>query len=352
MVRAGRMVLCAVLGGMLFAASVSGQSADQDPASVDSYWLGPYFAGLRVTEEHDDPVPEVIYGDCTLPEGEGGCSWPARIETLTTCVLNPIAHETSFAPVSLLRGGGLRTEDEWVYVGTGNRTFLVDTREPELLSAALREARRRSQTAPEPLPPPVYPTTVLRELKRVTAAAERLHGVRAIARETELSPEQVRYRLARRRTARAGGARRRAGPDDVDCEGEAAGPAGRPRPPVPHPNGRKKRDDGGRAAQAGQPRARPHRLRGLLVELVFGTEESPAKPGPPVSIGSAPSSGTRIVLRHRSRPRGRAAKLACPLKGVGGRNAAVPAAWSKSKAEAGPRTRVSRQISIPSRFSS
>jgi hypothetical protein len=195
MVRRVRLVLLAVLGGLLFAASASGQSADQKRAALDPYWFGPYFAGFRVTEERDFPVPETVYGDCQLPEGEGGCEWPARIETSTTCALNPISHETSFAPVSLLRGGGLRTEDEWVYVGSGHRTFTVDTREPELLSAALREARRRSQPAPEPLPPPVYPMTVLRELKRVTAAAERVRGVKAIARETELSPDQVRYRL-------------------------------------------------------------------------------------------------------------------------------------------------------------
>jgi len=194
MVRAGRIVLLAALGAMLFTAPASGQRTDQERASVDPYWLGPYFAGLPVSEE-DFTRSETIYGDCTPPEGEGGCSWPATIGTSTTCALNPIAHETSFAPVSLVRGGGLRTEDEWVYVGTGDRTFTVDTREPELMSAALREARRRSQPAPEPLPPPVYPRTVLRELKRVTAAAERLRGVKAIARETELDPEQVRYRL-------------------------------------------------------------------------------------------------------------------------------------------------------------
>jgi hypothetical protein len=87
------------------------------------------------------------------------------------------------------------TEEGWVYVGTGDRTFTVETREPELMSAALREARRSSQPAPEPLPPPVYPMTVLRELKRVTAAAGHLHGIKAIARATELNPEQVRYRL-------------------------------------------------------------------------------------------------------------------------------------------------------------
>lgn len=194
MVRAGQIVLLAVLGAMLFATSAGGRSADQKRASVDPYWLGPYFAGLQVSEV-DLTRSEINYGDCKLPEGEGGCSWPAVIKTSTTCALNPIAHETFFAPVSLLRGGGLRTEDEWVYVGSGYRTFTVDTREPELMSAALREARRRSQPAPEPLPPPVYPRTVLRELKRVTAAAKRLRGVKAIAKATELSPEQVRYRL-------------------------------------------------------------------------------------------------------------------------------------------------------------
>jgi hypothetical protein len=194
MVRAERIVLLAVLGAMLFGAPASGQGAGQKRASVDPYWLGPFFAGLPVSEESLFPVPEFTYGEC-IPEGESGCPWPARVETSTTCAVNPIAHETYFAPVSLLRGGGLMTEDEWAYVGTGDRTFTVETGEPELRSAALREARRRSQPAPEPLPPPVYPITVLRELKRVTAAAERLRGVKAIARETELSPEQVRYRL-------------------------------------------------------------------------------------------------------------------------------------------------------------
>lgn len=189
------MAFLAVLGAMLFAASASGESADEKRAWDDPFWLGPYFAGVRMSEESDRTGPEFIYGDCTTPEGESACSWPARIETSTTCALNPIAHETYFAPVSLVRGGGLRTEDEWVYVSTGYRTFTVDTSEPELMGAALREARRRSQPAPEPLPPPVYPTTVLRELKRVTAAAERLRGIKAIARETELDPEQVRYRL-------------------------------------------------------------------------------------------------------------------------------------------------------------
>lgn len=196
MVRVGRILILAMLGAMLFAASVSGKSADQKRVSADPYWLGPYFAGLQMSKGSHGDIPEFIYGDCKLPEGEGGCSYPARIETSTTCARNPIADEVPESPVSLLRGGGLMTgELGQVSVSTGGRTFTIQTSEPELMGAALREVRRHSQPAPEPLPPPVYPTAVLRELKRVTATAEKLRRVRAIARETELDPEQVRYRL-------------------------------------------------------------------------------------------------------------------------------------------------------------
>jgi hypothetical protein len=197
-IRTASIVFLAGLAAMLGAASAGGQTADQKRASVDPYWLGPAFAGLQVSEETNATGPEVIYGDCVLPEGEGACSWPARIETSTTCALNPIAYGSVSSQVSLLRGGGLVTANSEigrVYVSTGNRTFTVETREPELIGAALREARRRSQPAPEPLAPPVFPPTVLRELKRVTAAAERLHGIEAIAHATELTPREVRFRL-------------------------------------------------------------------------------------------------------------------------------------------------------------
>jgi hypothetical protein len=200
MIWARRIVLMAALGAsaLLPVASADGQTADQKRASVDPYWLGPSFAGLQVTEERDETDPEIIYGDCKLPEGEGGCSWPAVIQTSTTCALNPIAYGAVTSSVSLLRGGGLVTRNDEigrVYVSTGNRTFTLQTREPALMATALNEARRRSQPAPEPLPPPIFPTTVLRELKRVTAAAERLLGVKAIARATELTPDEVRFRL-------------------------------------------------------------------------------------------------------------------------------------------------------------
>src|ERR1700710_2131825 len=57
MVRAGRIVLFAMLGAMLLGASASGQSADQKRASVDPYWLRPFFSGVPVSRGRDNSRP-------------------------------------------------------------------------------------------------------------------------------------------------------------------------------------------------------------------------------------------------------------------------------------------------------
>ena len=182
---------------MLLVSSAGGRSGSGDEASKDPYWLGPYFAGMRVTHEETFRGASISYGDCEFPEGEGGCSLPAQVQTTTSCARNPIAIDSLPFRVYLLRGGGLAVAygATAVDVGTGNRTVTVFTNELELMSAALRDIRRRSQPSPQPLPPPSYPIAVLRELKRVTAAADRLHRVGAIARATGLSPVEVRVRL-------------------------------------------------------------------------------------------------------------------------------------------------------------
>jgi hypothetical protein len=195
--RAGQIVLLVALLAMLLVSSADGRSDGESQASTDPYWLGPYFAGMRVTNEETFSGASIFYGDCELPEGEGGCSPPAQVQTSTSCARNPIAIDRLPYRIYPLRGGGLAAayEATGVDVVTGNRTVTIYTNELELMSAALREVRRRSQPSPQPLPPPVYPMTVLRELKRVTAAADRLHGVKAISRAIELSPPEVRVRL-------------------------------------------------------------------------------------------------------------------------------------------------------------
>jgi hypothetical protein len=191
--RAGQIAVLAALLVALFAGTAVGNSADEKQAAKDPYWLGRYFAGMRLDPGHGT----AFYGDCELPEGEGGCSVPAQVQTSTTCARNPIAIDRLPEKVWLLRGGGLAVQYEptGVDVGTGNRTATIYTNELQLMSAALREVRRRSQPSPRTLPPPVYPKVVLGELKRVTAAAARLHGVKAVAKATELTPAEVRVRL-------------------------------------------------------------------------------------------------------------------------------------------------------------
>jgi hypothetical protein len=194
--RAGLIVLLAVSLVVLLAGTAVGRRGG-DPASKDPFWLGSYFAGLRFDQEGFARGGSISYGDCELPEGEGGCAPPVEVQTQTSCARNPIAIDRLPERVWQLRGGGLAVayEPTGVDIGTGNRTVTVYTTEPQLMSAALRDVRRRSQSSPLTLPPPVYPKVVLGELKRVTAAAARLGNVKAIAKATELTPAEVRVRL-------------------------------------------------------------------------------------------------------------------------------------------------------------
>lgn len=183
------VALCA----LVLAAPAGGQESGRLDES-ETYWLGPYFAGLRLTETR---YQTFTYGECEFPEGEGGCQSPVRVGNATSCTRNPIGSEGSVREVFLVRGGGLAAAygSGAIDVGTGRQTVSVRASEPEVLGAALREVRRRSEAGPEPLAPPVYPLPVLRELKRVTVAENRLDGIAAIAEATGLQPDEVRMRL-------------------------------------------------------------------------------------------------------------------------------------------------------------
>jgi hypothetical protein len=189
----GRIAFLVALCTLLLAASACGQEGGALGKS-EMYWLGPSFAGLRLT---DTRYQSFAYGECEPPEGEGGCSAPVRVANATSCNRNPIAVDAVARNAFLVRGGGLAVEygPGAVDVGTGRQTVNLRASEPEVIGAALREVRRRSEAGPEPLAPPVYPLPVLRELKRATAAAERFDDVAAIAKATELRPEEVRMRL-------------------------------------------------------------------------------------------------------------------------------------------------------------
>lgn len=196
-------VFLAALGLLLLAISAEGLAEGDEVAPAEMYWLGPYFAGMELDERHKPTEPWFSYGECDPPEGEGGCQPPVEVTNSTSCEQNPIGLDGIPGEIRLLRGGGLAVvsgryeyvEEPWeVEVGTGHQTFTVRA-DYELIGAALREVRTRSQSTPQSFSPPVYPMPVLRELKRVTAVEKRLGGIGAIAEETELSPDTVRLRL-------------------------------------------------------------------------------------------------------------------------------------------------------------
>jgi hypothetical protein len=186
------VALCA----LAFTPTAGGQFGDERVVPTDVYWLGPYFAGLSLTEKR---YQSFEYGECEFPEGEGGCTVPVQVQNATSCVVNPLRVGSPGGKVFLVRGGGLAVAGELepgvVDVGTGRQTVSVRVSEPEVLGAVLRDVRRRSEVGPEPFTPPVYPLPVLRELKRVTVAEKRFDGVAAIAKATELHPDEVRLRL-------------------------------------------------------------------------------------------------------------------------------------------------------------
>jgi hypothetical protein len=193
--RATRVVLLAVLFSLLLSGAALARAESEAQGRADAYWLGPYFAGLRLT--YTGPTATTFaYGDCELPEGEGGCSLPAQVQNSSTCDRNPLAIDRVPYRVFLVRGGAVAVEYErtGIDVSTGSQTVTLYT-EFELMSAALRDFRQRSEPAPQPLAPPVYPPAALRELKRVTVAKERYGGIEATARAIGLPPAEVQVRL-------------------------------------------------------------------------------------------------------------------------------------------------------------
>jgi hypothetical protein len=197
MLRGRRTAVLVGLCAFLLAATAAGPAGAAVSAPADLYWLGPYFAGMRMTgTPAETGYPTYVYGDCELPEGEGGCAPPVQVQNWSACARNPLRIDRVPYQVFPLRGGGIAAvyESSSVDVGTGDRTVSVFS-ERELMGAALLEIHLRSQPQAESLAPPEYPTPVLRELKRVTAIADRGEGIGTIARKTRISVDEVRLRL-------------------------------------------------------------------------------------------------------------------------------------------------------------
>jgi hypothetical protein len=195
--RPARIALLVTLFALLPLGSArAARSGSPDPG--DPFWLGPYFAGLRLTHSSSTSDASIFsYGDCEFPEGEGGCRVPATVQNASSCERNPLAIDRVPFRVFLLRGGGVAAEYERtaIDITTGSQTVALGANEVELVPAELRDFRRRTEAAPQPLAPPVYPPAALRELKRVTVAKQRFGSISAAAKAIHVPDFEVKVRL-------------------------------------------------------------------------------------------------------------------------------------------------------------
>ncbi len=144
------------------------------------YWAGPSYSGLALTREsgqcarrsarREDTIVGFIYGSCTPPSGEGGCSPPLEIQNWPACKRNlhsykpPPGVPQAIPPPKLttVRGVPAATfegDPGRLEVYTGRTTVVIfasgDT-QARAVADNLQKAptSRHGVTASQPLPPP------------------------------------------------------------------------------------------------------------------------------------------------------------------------------------------------------
>jgi hypothetical protein len=126
------------------------------------YDTGDSMGGLPLTGVQSDQNPDVVtfvYGDCMLPEGEGGCAPPVSIQIWNACNRNPTSYtQDMLSPIgdkTAIRGvpaayfeGGNRLE-----IQTGRSTVVIFADSPAPVARALRGVNN-SVSADVDLPAP------------------------------------------------------------------------------------------------------------------------------------------------------------------------------------------------------
>jgi hypothetical protein len=157
------------------------------------YWLGPSYDGLRLSATLERTY---VYGTCEAGP-DSGCAPPYEVQHHASCARNPLSLDIPPRRVFSIRGGAVAAAyGSMIDVGIGRHTVTVFARNGARALRAARRLRGRGQAAPpRRLPAPVYPKTVLREIKRAQVAYARLGSTAAVAERTGLAPAQARTRI-------------------------------------------------------------------------------------------------------------------------------------------------------------
>jgi hypothetical protein len=169
----------------------------QKSATQPLYWAGDEVAGLELTGlTRNGSVVTFLYGECKLPDGEGGCAVPVSVQTAPICTVKALFLDVRPTTGRRVRGitarvRGASTLD--LATGTSNVTVRADT--PARLERTLTALRPVEGAARGELPPPRYPLEYIEELRRTRDAVVRTGSVRAARDELRISQRAIRFRL-------------------------------------------------------------------------------------------------------------------------------------------------------------
>jgi hypothetical protein len=163
--------------------------------ALGAFWLGQSFAGHQLVSHDETGI--YVYGDSPHQ---------LQLQDRTTCERNVVALDVVPRRIYRVRGAAIAADYEpgAIDVGTGHTTTTIFANTDRFAHRAMRAMRRRGERRAHRLTAPVYPIAVLKELKRVVAAARTPESAEEIGRFLGMGPGVVRARLRVARLLPAG----------------------------------------------------------------------------------------------------------------------------------------------------
>jgi hypothetical protein len=144
------------------------------------FYLGKSFQGEPLTEVPQSGLNSFIYGDCEA-KSDSGCAPPIELQQNSICDLNPLYVRTKGlrvappqdGPYRRMRGTlAHRVDGMVVYAGSAAVKIYTNADHPTReIVAALRPVNGPAKLGHD-LPPPRFPRTMLRELRRSESHAQ------------------------------------------------------------------------------------------------------------------------------------------------------------------------------------
>jgi hypothetical protein len=170
----------------------------QKSATQPLYWAGETAAGLPLTGiTRAAGVVTFGYGDCNLPEGEGGCPVPVSVQTASICNVKALFLDVRPTAGRRVRGITARVRGPGtIDLATGTSNITVRADRPARLERVLAALRPvEGGGARGELPQPRYPLSYIEQLRRARDAFVQTGSVRGARDKLGISQRAIRFRL-------------------------------------------------------------------------------------------------------------------------------------------------------------